>query len=498
MPEGVRALSSERFEEAAELFARAVQADWRHVHARLFHARALGMLGRQGECAEQIERLVQIAGRDVAILLEAGQTLERFGLFEHAARVYERARQVAPHEAEAMVRAAAVCERLHRLEDAETLAREALGRDADCHEAQLVLARVLRRFKRLDEADELLNEAVRQEGLADLLHARLWYELAGVLDAQERYQEAASALTHAKQALSERRAALAAGAEEAEYTLRRLVQEMTPARVAQWEEASRSLEPARLAALVGFPRSGTTLLERIIDAHPMIESVEESLHLSTELVTGFARAVPGADSIAQQLDRVSLEDVRRCRAAYFKAMSSHLLSPLGDRYLLDKNPIRTLVMPVLRRAVPDAKIITAVRDPRDVVLSNLMQAYEPSAMNLAFLDVEQGGRFYALNMGGWLKLRELIDGWIEVRYEDVVADALAQARRVLDLLKLEWDEALERFDEVSRDKAVRSPTYAAVQEKVYTRAVGRWEHYAEYLAPAMPHLEPIVKALGYG
>jgi len=286
-------------------------------------------------------------------------------------------------------------------------------------------------------------------------------------------------------------------AAEAEYTLRRLVQELTPERVRGWARASAELPPARVAALVGFPRSGTTLLEQVLDAHPLIESVEESTHLSSELVTGMQRSVKGTESLAQTLDRVELDAVKRCRDRYLAAMAGHIEGPVGERFILDKNPIRTLVMPVLRRAIPDAGIIVALRDPRDVVLSNLMQAFDPSPMNLAFLDVERAGAFYALNMEGWAKLRDLLDGWVEVRYEDVVVDPPAQARRVFDLLGLDWSDQVSRFAEHTAAKAVLSPTYAAVQEKVHTRAVRRWTNYEDYLAPAMPTLERVAALLGY-
>lgn len=497
MREGVAALHAEEFDRARECFARAVQADWRHAPARLFLARALGLLGRSAECATEMERLAQIAPRDASVLIEAGQTLERFGLFEQASRLYERALDADAGSIEARVRLASSAERLHRLDQAEVLAGEALRRNPGAHEAALVLARVQRRSGRAGEAEQTLEATLSRAEPADFPGAQLWYEMAAVLDVQERYAEAAAALVWAKALLAERGRILAPAAEDAEYTLRRFVQELTPQRVRQWIEASAALAPARVSALVGFPRSGTTLLEQVLAAHPFIESVEESQHLSTELVTGFHRAVPGADSLAQVLDRIALADVRRCRENYLRAMSAHAEGSLGERWLLDKNPIRTLMMPVLRRAVPGAPIVVALRDPRDVVLSNLMQAFEPSAMNLAFLDPARAGAFYALHMGGWLKLREMIHGWIEVRYEDVVVDPSAQARRVLDLLGLPWHEALDHFQESTSRRAVRSPTYAAVREQVHTRAVHRFEHYADYLAPALPAIEPLVDALGY-
>jgi hypothetical protein len=101
-------------------------------------------------------------------------------------------------------------------------------------------------------------------------------------------------------------------------------------------------------------------------------------------------------------------------------------------------------------------------------------------------------------MSAWLKLRALFPRpWLEVRYEDTVANLPAQAQRVLTFLGLSWDPAVLAFQERAQAKAVLSPTYAAVTQPVHTRAVGRWRHYAEYLGPVLPLLEPLVKALGY-
>ena len=494
--EGVERLAGEDYHGAADLFAKAVARDWRNPQARLFLARAQGLLGRTDQCSDEIERLVQIAQRDPALLIEAGQTLAKFGLFEQALSVYEKAVERDTGSA-SLTRVAEAAERLSRLEVAAEFSARAIKANPNDHEARLVAAKVHRRRGNLDLAAGVLQEALACDGAPDTIRAKQFYEQATVLDGLGEYAGAAESLTRAKACLLAKAEMYREPAEEAEYALRRMVQELTPERVKNWTQASATLPPARVAALIGFPRSGTTLLEQVLDAHPEIESVEETTHLSSELVTGILRSVPEAESMAQALDRVELADVMRCRGHYLEAMAGHMEGEIGNRYILDKNPIRTLVMPMLRRAIPDSKIITALRDPRDVVLSNLMQPFDPTPMNLAFLDVEKAGAFYALNMEGWVRLRDLIGGWVEVRYEDVVVDESKQARRVLDLLGLDWSEELTRFREHLASKAVKSPTYAAVQEKTHTRAVRRWERYTDYLAPALPTLERVAGLLGY-
>jgi hypothetical protein len=101
-------------------------------------------------------------------------------------------------------------------------------------------------------------------------------------------------------------------------------------------------------------------------------------------------------------------------------------------------------------------------------------------------------------MGVWLKLREMIPApWLQVRYEDCVADLEKQARRVLEFLGLPWDASVLNYREHLKAKAVSSPTYEAVSKPLYTSAMGRWKHYQKYLEPCLPILQPFIEAFGY-
>src|SRR6185295_9521838 len=126
---------------------------------------------------------------------------------------------------------------------------------------------------------------------------------------------------------------------------------------------------------------------------------------------------------------------------------------------------------------PEFKTLVALRDPRDVVLSCFMLYLPLIPLSVNFLTLERTARRYALDMSAWLKLRPLFPRpWLEVRYEDLVANLPAQAQRVLTFLGLSWDPAVLAFQERAQAKAVLSPTYAAVTQPVHTRAVGRWRH----------------------
>ncbi|MBX3323644.1 MAG: sulfotransferase [Phycisphaeraceae bacterium] len=492
------AMLAEQPDEAERLFRAATQADWKHVSARIGLARAVAATGKLTEASEELQRAAEIGRADPLVLSEVARQFARLGEFERAIKVYRRAATLAKDDAVALSRAASAAERLSLLDEADALCDEAAARDEACAEAMLIRARVLKRRERFEEAERLLGDAIAASASTNTVtRSNLHYERAAVRDRTAQYAAAVEDLHAAKALLAPDARRWQQPGNEAQYTLRRFIQEITAERVGQWEQRSADFPGARVAALVGFPRSGTTLLEQVLDAHPQIASVEETSYWSSLIVSGILRSQGGHESFAQALDQVDRATMLKIRESYLSALRSHVGAERASCLLLDKNPLRTLMVPMLRRVIPGASVLVALRDPRDVVLSNLMQPFEVSAMNVAFLDVARGGAFYEIIMGGWLKLREMIGNWVEVRYEDLVSDLQCSVTPAVELLGLPWAEEQERFQQVRSQRVVRSPTYADVREAVHTRAVRRWEQYADYLAPALPGLERIAVALGY-
>jgi hypothetical protein len=105
---------------------------------------------------------------------------------------------------------------------------------------------------------------------------------------------------------------------------------------------------------------------------------------------------------------------------------------------------------------------------------------------------------YNLIMGGWKSAAAILPNpWLEVRYEEMVDDLPAAAKRVVDFLGLPWDARVLEFYQHAQQKHIHSPTYADVTRPIFKRAVGRWRNYQKYLEPHLPKLEPIIRALGY-
>jgi hypothetical protein len=267
----------------------------------------------------------------------------------------------------------------------------------------------------------------------------------------------------------------------------------------RWYDNGAALAPPRrLALLCGHARSGTTLLEQVLDSHPDIVSAEETDVFVEEAFAPLRRGFPPDAYMLPVLEAASHPALQQSRAAFFRAMELVIGSPISNRLLIDKHPVLTFMIPGFVRVFPETKFLIALRDPRDVVLSCFMQPQPLNPITAAYLDLKGTAEDYAAIMSLWRTLAPLMPmPYLEVRYEDMVEDLESVVRKTLDFLGVPWDERVLEFAEHARTKMVRSPTYADVTQPVYKRARGRWRNYQKYLEPHLAVLEPFVKAFGY-
>ncbi len=234
--------------------------------------------------------------------------------------------------------------------------------------------------------------------------------------------------------------------------------------------------------LVGFNRSGTTLLENVIGASDQVVISDEKPFLSDCFAT--YKQITG---VSPPVSLEVLTDIQAgtLRATYWAAVERLLGSGLqpGQR-LVDKLPLNLVHLPLLRRLFPNAPILVALRDPRDVIISNFKQFFGANNFNANFLTQEGTVEFYADVMQLWLQVRPHLPGpWREVRYEDVVTDFETTLKDVLDFLGLAWDDNYLGFHNKAKTRFIFTPSASDVVKPVYTNAVGRWQGYTRQLAP---------------
>jgi tetratricopeptide (TPR) repeat protein len=411
---------------------------------------------------------------------------------EKARACFRRAATAAPRAINPRISLAVLLEQTHQLAEARGAVEECLAIDAGDDQARYFRAVLDRREGQLERAERGLRDLLAREPKHPYVRYACRYELAQVLDRTGRYDEAMAMLGEAKQlvgALTDTRALLA-GYDDGARRARQFTQSLPKDILRSWARlfpASKRAAIPPLAFLGGHPRSGTTLLEQVLDAHPQVAALDEPPAFIEVLEPAF-----------QQSSTLSHQRLNVLRRLYLEALTEEL-GPAGQgKVLVDKNPSPTARLPTWLRIFPELRVLIALRDPRDVILSCYFQNIPLNPVNANFLSWERICRHYADLMDIWMTVREWEGfSWLETRYEDLVANLEAEGRRVMEFLGLSWHAGQACFYEKSRQKQLYSPTYQDVTRPVYAGSIARWRLYEKHLAPVLPLIEPYARRFGY-
>ncbi len=425
-------------------------------------------------------------------LFEMARCLRGLGSLNKAIDHYRLLLREVPNHADAAANLAVLLERTNQLDEALSWSERATLLAPRNHTAQLTRARVMRRLGRQKEAAQQL-EVLLKEPLPPLTRVIATNQLAQCLDRLGRYPEAFGLFAEANQLQQETDPDAGVddyacyGIEMARF-LREWLRDNPPADWSPTPPDDR--EPP--VFLLGFPRSGTTLLDRILSAHPRIGVIEEQelflevrrRWMSAEGFPGFNRMASGEIGEARQL-------YRQARAAAYRDPDAQVL--------IDKLPLNSMYLQLIYRLFPEARIIFALRDPRDVCLSCFYQTFSLVGAMPYFLELDSTGRYYDAVMSLAMEARSALPlNAITVRYEDVVENLEQQARRLVDFVGLPWNDQVLAYQADQMGQTINTPSYQQVSEPLYRRSMGRWRNYETQMAPILPLLEPWVQRLGYG
>lgn len=485
------------FDRALRSFDEAVRLAPSNVRVLADSARAYGRRYDVERAADYVQQLLKLAPDNPAAIHAAAETYRMMGWIREAIDCFESASSQKNSEA-SRLELASLYERGHRLDEALGLIQSVLATHPQIARAWLLKGRVERRMRLYDASDNSLQQLLRLTPLAPDVFAEGWAELAQLRDELGDYAGAWQAIGVAKQSQIAREASERAAAEHVLRRFAGMVDQLSTSHFERWSKPGAAWQPHRLALLTGFPRSGTTLLEQVLDSHPGVVSLEETNVFSQDVITDLGKGKPADFPVDKLLDELSDKSIAAARTYYFRVMTALARRSLEGKLLLDKNPAMNLMIPVVLRLFPECRLLVALRDPRDVVLSCYLRYLPLNPVSVSFLTPERTAQRYSLDLLGWLKFREIVStAWGEFRYEKTVADLPATARRAIQLLGLQWDDQVLNYRQRLKDKPVLSPTYEAVTRPIYSSAIGRWRHYAEQLEPVMAMLEPYVREFGY-
>jgi tetratricopeptide (TPR) repeat protein len=449
----------------------------RELHLLLKDAR------RDQEALEAIEAAVGLAPENGDLLADKASHLAALQKMAEAEQVYRQILAASPANAAAFVGLALVHELTNRTDELASLAAAAEQRGVD-NAAKFIRAYHCRRTREYRAGLAALDRIPEDLEPARRLHLR-----GQLLDGAGRHDEAFAAFSEMNRLFLQD----SVRPEERGAVYRDTIRKFHKTATGEWAQRWRAeAEPDPRASpvfLVGFPRSGTTLLDTILMSHPEVEVLEEEppLRVAMDLLPSFA-----------ELPTIPDAEIAAARDVYFRTVGS--LRPIEPgKLVLDKNPLTMNLLPFVRRLFPEAKVILALRHPCDVVLSCFMANFRLNEGMSSFVRLETAAELYGLSFSYYEHVQALIPMATHVvKYENVVADRERELPALFDFLGLDWHDALldHRPAALKRGR-IKTASYAQVIEPIYTRSAGRWQKYRKHLEPILPALRPWVEKLGY-
>jgi tetratricopeptide (TPR) repeat protein len=484
--------------DGLSLFSESVRQEPNNVRAYIATARAHAEHFDFASMERIHEMLLRVAPRHPGAHHYMGETYGLLKKTDRAVASLQRAAELPGAGPPTWLELAQLYERAHLLDESESLIEQTVRSGFKLPLVAIVRGRIQRRRKRPEEAEATFHELIQRIPEDSEWACQAWGELAQLRDEQGDWNGAIQAIEHCKQVQKRHEAPHWAASENMQTQMRQLIEGITSDDFCRWRHELANLPQQRVALLTGFPRSGTTLLEQLLDAHPDLVSSEERDFLGRDLLHNFMSR-RGKTPFLDVLNERGVAEIDAQRRRYFESMEYLIDEPIAGRMHLDKNPSYNLMIPLMLRLFPEARLVIALRDPRDVVLSCYLRYLPLNSVSVRFLDVQRTAERYAFDMAAWLRFRDLIETqWCEIRYEDVVSDVESQARKALAMLGLEWDsQVLEYRQRLATTKRVNSPSYEAVAQPISKRAVGRWKNYEKYMEPALATVDPFISEFGY-
>lgn len=392
-------------------------------------------------------------------------------------------------------------ERLNRLDEAFDLAGrmpppiQIADRQARM-EALQSLAAVATRRRDHATARELYTAALQLEQPAQYKRP-LYFSLARTCDALDDVEGAVRALTQAHADAAEA-SVVEEGRRLAGTGLLALANErFKPISTADWPAPGEaSTGRASPIFVVGFPRSGTTLLEQMLAAHPGVVSTDEKPMVQRMLEWLREHSVDYPQGLGALRD-AEVDALRKC---YWTEADTWVEGGVGENLqLVDKHPLNFLALPLIDRVFPDACVIMCRRHPCDSLLSSLMQNFRDPRLASECRSMQSLAALYLRLADQWRTVSTAFRGRLLVcRHEDLVADTEQTLGRIAEFTGLGDTAAMLNYREHARARGfIGTPSYAQVIAGINPEAAGRWTRYADYLAPILPTLAPLIEEWGY-
>ncbi|MGY6277225.1 sulfotransferase [Methylomonas sp. MgM2] len=474
------------------------------------HAEALAGLG-QALCWQDYRReglaylqqaariLEKGAGRnhDVKPLLELAEQLHHWGDVATSVRLAKLAVKLSPDAPAPHNNLALYLMRINRLEEALPHARKSGQLLSDDPAPQNLLAALEARLGEAESAKERL-ETVISDNRNPRQTARAWQELATISDKLGDYAGAFAASRKAKTLNASFAEFRALDGRQLFDVLERNRAGFSPELLGLREVRDYADDLPVPIFLMGFLRSGTTLTEQVLAAHPQVMTSDEN-GIINQVAAQLGRLAGCGGDTAAGLASADLSTLLELRRYYWHRVQDEYGAVALRKTFVNKVALNSIDIGLIACLFPEAKIIFALRDPRDVCLSCFMQSFQPSVATINMLSWQGTAKQYAAIMNLWLQVRDhMRPTYLQLRYEDAVNDFEKTFRAVFAFLGLDWSAEIIDFHARMKGRYIATPSFAAVSQPVYDTAVRRWTRYREHLEEIQPVLQPFIDVFAYG
>jgi len=452
---------------------------------------------RQDDAIAALDGWPRMRGLTTDLLTKIGLLLMKLGELQSAGRAVELASRDPRPDAAAILRMIQVQERTNRVAEAQAgFARLKLDPRSITLGVDLkaVEARLADREGRTQDAHDLYVELLGATRDFHLRHHHL-FPLAKSLDDLGRHDQAFSALEEAHRSqVSYLKLTTPNAAAWRGLSFKIADFGCDAADVAAWDIAGAPPLEESPIFIVGFPRSGTTLLEQTLDAHASLASMDETRFLH-EVIDRMADDQTVYPERLAAMTRAQLDEMR----SHYWALVRRKIQLTPGQRLVDKNPLNLLALPAICRLFPHSRILLAIRHPCDVILSCYMQHFRAPDFTLLCRDLPSLAAGYRRAFDFWYREAAILQPAArDVRYETFVTEFEPQVRAIADFLGLAWTDAmLEPGDHARRKGFISTPSYSQVVQPVNTRSVGRWKAYDRHFGEVIAQVQPYLDRWGY-
>lgn len=477
-------------QNALPLLLRARELTPQHVDLLNALGECFSRLGRSREAVEAFDSALKLAP-DPRLHFGRALALEDLSELDAARAGFEQVLALNPAHAEALSRLAVLAGQRGDTRGARDLAAKALAIDPRDPAARIALAGAALQEKDMPVAEMQVSALLQDPGLGPVNRAFALSLAGDILDSKDRTDEAFAAYGASKALQRDSFAPAMEGLETVRAREIRLAEYFRRADAAQWQAAASP--PARTHVfLVGFPRSGTTLLEQVLAAHPDVAAMEERACLTDSAVEFFGSNT-GLDRLANLTDA----ELQPWRQAYWKRVAES--GPVLTRAVfVDKMPLNAVFLPLIAKLFPRAKILLALRDPRDAVLSCFRRRFAMNAGMFEFTGLDTSAAYYVAVMSLVEVYREKLSlDLLETHHENLVTDFDRQAKLLCDFLGLEFREEMRAFAARAAAQNIDTPSGAQLARGLSQAGLAQWRRYEPQMQPVLPMLAPFVTRFGY-